>query len=154
MGRKPGRQYKPGSFWRQDDQSGFTVRAENTRPEWQGLIVDRRFWEPRQPQDLVTGVPDNQAVYNARPLPPASFVGPVSTTLTAAAAIGDTVLAVDSVQSFGPGSLVGVMLDSGSYFNTTISNVAAPAGSIRISDALPRTAANGNTVTNYRAPGP
>ena len=154
MGRKPGRQYKAGSFWRQDDQSGLTVRAEQTRPEWQGLIVDKRFWEPRQPQDLVTGVPDNQSVTNARPLPPASFVGPVSTTLTAAAAIGDTVLAGSSVQSFGPGSLVGVMLDSGNYFNTSISNVAPPAGSIRISDALPGKAADGNTVTNYRAPGP
>lgn len=151
MGRKRGVQYRPGSFYRQDDQSGFTVRAENTRPEWMGLQVDERFWEPRQPQDFVSGVADDQTVPDARPLPSPTFVGPVVTTLTAAAAVGATVLAVDTTDGFNPGGAVGVMLDTGVVFNTTISNVAAPAGSIRISAGLPYTAASGNQITNYRA---
>jgi len=153
MGRKRGRQYRAGSFWRQDDQSGLTVRAERTSPEWQGLIVDRRFWEPRQPQDLVTGVPDNQNAPNPRVLPPPSFVGPVNTTLSASAAVGATVLAVGSTDTFSSGSNVGIVLDNGNVFNTTISNTAAPAGSIRINNALPYTAASGNEVINYRSAG-
>lgn len=153
MGRKRGIQFRPGSFYRQDDMSGLTVRAEDTALEWSGIIVDRKIWEPRQPQDLVTGVPDNQNVPDARPLPPPPFVGPVFTTLAAAAAVGATVLSVDSTQGLNPNAFVGVMLDSGVVFNTTVSPVAAPAGSVRISQPLPYTAASGNQVTNYRSAG-
>jgi hypothetical protein len=153
MGRKRGIQYRPGSFYRQDDMSGLTTRAENTAPEWNGLIVDKRFWEARQPQDLVTGVADNQNVPDARPLPPPPFVGPVFTTTTANAAVGATVLPLEATTGFNPGSFVGIMLDSGVVFNTQVSNVAAPAGSIRLTQGLPYTAASGNNVTNYRSTG-
>ena len=153
MGRKRGVQFRMGSFYRQDDQSGLTTRAENTEPEWQGLIVDKRFWEPRQPQDLVTGVADNQNVPDARPLPPPAFVGPVFTTTSANIAIGDTVLPLAATTGFNPGAFVGIMLDSGVVFNTAVSNVAAPAGSIRITQPMPYTAASGNNVTLYRSTG-
>lgn len=43
--------------------------------EWQGLIVDRRVWEARQPQDFVKGVPDNQTVPYARPRPRDGIAG-------------------------------------------------------------------------------
>lgn len=68
MGTK--RHYKPGSFYRICDRTGFATRAEDTQMEWNGLIVDRRVWEARQPQDFVTGVPDNQTVPYARPRSP------------------------------------------------------------------------------------
>jgi hypothetical protein len=59
--------YKPGSFYRIDDRTGFKRRAEKTLWEWDGIIVDRTVWEPRQPQDFVRGVRDEQAVPQPRP---------------------------------------------------------------------------------------
>lgn len=59
--------YKPGSFYRICDRTGFATRAERTQMEWQGLIVDKRVWEIRQPQDFVKGVNDEQSVPYARP---------------------------------------------------------------------------------------
>ena len=72
MGRKL--HYKAGSFYRTDDRTGFPQRAERTRREWTGLIVDENVWEPRQPQDFVRGVADDQSVPEARPRAPATFV--------------------------------------------------------------------------------
>lgn len=67
--------FRMGSFYRICDRTGFATRAEDTQMEWQGLIVDRRVFEARQPQDFVTGVPDNQTVPYARPRQPNVFVG-------------------------------------------------------------------------------
>jgi hypothetical protein len=66
--------YKPGSFYRIDDRTGFAVRAERTRKEWNNLIVSDRVWEARQPQDFVKGVADNQTVPNARPRQPNPYL--------------------------------------------------------------------------------
>lgn len=65
MGRE--RFYKPGSFYRISDRTGFATRAEYTQMEWTGLIVERQVWEIRQPQDFVRGVNDDQTVPYARP---------------------------------------------------------------------------------------
>lgn len=54
--------YKPGSFWRIDDRTGFKVRAERTEQEWTNRIVRDLSWEPRQPQDFVRGTADQQTV--------------------------------------------------------------------------------------------
>ena len=62
--------YKLGSFYRICDRTGFATRAERTQTEWNNLIVNRRVWEARQPQDFVKGVPDNQTVPYARPRQP------------------------------------------------------------------------------------
>lgn len=59
--------FKGGSFYRIDDRTGFATRAEYTRREWQGLIVSKRVWEARQPQDFVRGVNDIQTVPFPRP---------------------------------------------------------------------------------------
>lgn len=67
--------YKPGSFYRIDDKTGFAVRAERQQREWQGLIVDKRVWEIRHPQDFVRGVTDDQTVPYARPRIPNPPVG-------------------------------------------------------------------------------
>lgn len=77
MGRE--RFYKPGSFYRIDDRTGFAFRAEYTQMEWTGLIVSKRVWEPRQPQDFVRGVNDDQTVPYARPRSPHTPSG-VNTT--------------------------------------------------------------------------
>lgn len=67
--------FRMGSFYRICDRTGFATHAEDTQMEWQGLIVNRRVWEARQPQDFVTGVPDNQTVPYARPRPRDGIAG-------------------------------------------------------------------------------
>lgn len=49
--------------------------------EWNGLIVDKRVFEPRQPQDYVKGVNDDQTVPNALPRLPNPPVGPSTSAL-------------------------------------------------------------------------
>lgn len=58
MGAKPDR-YKAGNNYIICDYSGFKIRASDARRTWDGLLVHKRFWEPRQPQDLVRGVIDD-----------------------------------------------------------------------------------------------
>ncbi len=59
--------YVPGSFYRICDITGFKVRAERTHKMWSGTIRRIQSWEPRQPQDFVKGVRDDQAVSDPRP---------------------------------------------------------------------------------------
>lgn len=82
MGRKL--TYRPGSFYRVDDRTGFAQRAERTAKEWDGSIVDEARFEERHPQDFVRGARDSQGVPDARPLAPDVFVGPYVTVTTAA----------------------------------------------------------------------
>ena len=149
MGRKL--HYKPGSFYRTDDRTGFPQRAERTRMEWNGLIVDGKVWEPRQPQDLVKGVPDVQSVPDARPLGQNIYVGPISVATTANAVIGQTSIPVQTIFGFYQGAKVGCMtdLDGGSVFFTTIAS--PPTGSnLVLAQGLPYTMASGNLITLYK----
>lgn len=66
--------YKPGSFYRICDRTGIAVRAGRTQREWQGLIVRKEVFEPRQPQDFVRGVNDIQTVPFARPRQTDTFI--------------------------------------------------------------------------------
>lgn len=141
--------YKPGSFYRVDDRTGFPQRAERTRKEWTGLIVDERVWEPRQPQDLVRGVEDDQSVPDARPLAPDVFVGPITTTTTAACVIGQTVIPVEGTAGFTKGAKIGCMLDSGTVFFTKLA-VNPTGGNLTLALPLPYSMASGNNVTNYQ----
>lgn len=142
--------YRPGSFYRKDDRTGFPQRAERTRKEWNGYIVDQGVWEPRQPQDLVRGVKDQQSVPEARPLPPNVFVGPTFVQLAAAATVGATLLLVQSTRGFASGDPVSVMQDNGENFFTTL---AAPpgAGTLTLARGLAHGAASGNIVTDNRS---
>lgn len=56
------------------DRSGFKVPLERLVKQWDGAMVDRRFVDPRQPQDFVRGVPDNQALPFSRPETPDTFL--------------------------------------------------------------------------------
>ena len=153
MGRKRGIQYRPGSFYRSDDRTGFSRRAEDTRKEWNGLIVGQDVWEIRQPQDFVRGVPDNQTVPDARPVPPPVYTGPVYAQTSASVAIGATFLPLNATNGFSSNSKIGVMLDTGVLFNTTQVGAATATG-ITIAGKMPYTAASGNDVVNYGAVGP
>ena len=147
--------YRPGSHYVADDRTGFVQRSERTRKEWNNLIVDDKVWEPRQPQDLVKGVPDIQSVQDPRPLGQNIYVGPISVQTTAAAVIGQTVIPVQTSFGFYDGAKVGCMTDQdgGSVFFTTIAS--APTGfNLVLSKGLPYPMASGNLITLYQASPP
>lgn len=58
--------YKPGSFNRICERTGFKVKAEGTQKEWNNRIVRKESYEPRQPQDLIKSRPDRQQVRDPR----------------------------------------------------------------------------------------
>jgi hypothetical protein len=74
--------YVPGDWNVICDRTGFKVKASQTRETWDGLRVRKESWEPRQPQDYVRGVPDDQTVPWARTPPPLAFI-PVDGIITA-----------------------------------------------------------------------
>lgn len=144
--------FKMGSFYRVDDRTGFPQRAERTRQEWQGLIVDRSVWEPRQPQDLVKGRPDNQTVPKPRPLAPNFFVGPFSIQIGANVAIGATFIPLPSVAGISAGDPCGIMMDNNIVFFTSVVGTPTSTG-VSIARPMPYTAAAGNLFNDY-APEP
>lgn len=59
--------YRPGSNYVQCDRTGFKIRVEDARREWNGQLVDKRVFERRHPQDFVRSKPDKQGVAVSRP---------------------------------------------------------------------------------------
>lgn len=149
------------------------MRVERTRGQWDGLQVDERFWEPRQPQDFVRGVPDRQNVGIARPLPPPTFSGPIFYTLNATAPPLTRTLILQSAAGMAIGDYLGIMLEDGVLFQTRVAggeilldfngnplldfNGNALLDSdgvgvmeIGIVDPLPLSALSGSTVIDYK----
>jgi len=58
-----------------DDRNGFKVKNTECAYEWNGLLVRKKDWEPRHPQDFLRGTADNIAVLDARPDTESEFVG-------------------------------------------------------------------------------
>lgn len=56
--RSPG--WIPGQHWLNCERCGFNYRHKDMKKQWDNRIVCAECWEPRQPQDFVRGVPDNQ----------------------------------------------------------------------------------------------
>jgi len=56
------------------DSCGKEFLASELRQRWDGFMVCTRDWEPRQPQDFVRGVADQQAVPWSRPEPSDVFI--------------------------------------------------------------------------------
>lgn len=147
MGRKL--HYRPGSYYVTDDRTGFPQRAERTRMQWNRLRVDESVWEPRQPQDLVRGVKDDQTVPNARPLAPATFVGPIYGQLAQAGAPGDDYVVLDSTANMQIGDYVGVMMNDGVVFDTGIIGFGT-GDTVFLATELLLNAASGNAFVDYR----
>lgn len=63
-----------GDYWVICDRSGFKVPASETKKEWNGLRVWRKFYEPRHPQDLLRGKKDDQTVPEPRTEAPDVFL--------------------------------------------------------------------------------
>lgn len=58
--------YKPGSFNRICDRTGFKMKAEQTEKEWNGSVVRRKSFELRHPQDHIRSFKDDQSVTDPR----------------------------------------------------------------------------------------
>lgn len=151
MGRKL--HYKAGSFYRTDDRTGFPQRAEDTRREWNGLIVDERVWEGRQPQDLVRGVKDQQNVPEARPLAPNVFVGPIYGQIAVAAPPQASLIVLQSTALMSAGNRIGVLQYDGSIWPTTILGILSDGVTLLIGPPIPLGAPAGNDVIDYRTQG-
>lgn len=48
------------------DFSGFVCKESETRKMWNGMIVRKDFWEPRQPQDFIPSVTEAPAPIDTR----------------------------------------------------------------------------------------
>jgi hypothetical protein len=144
------RHYVPGEFYQVDDRTGFPQRSRRMRKEWTNAIVDKNRWEARHPQDFVRGVVDDQTVPEPRPRQTDTFLGVLSTTLTASANAGALGLLVASSTRMLIGDVVEIMLDTGNYFRSTIGSVPT-LNSINIANPLPYSAAAGNIVTDLSA---
>lgn len=57
-----------------DPASGFKVPVSSLVRQWDGEMVDKRFVDIRNPQDFVTGVPDNRPLPVSRPEPDDVFI--------------------------------------------------------------------------------
>lgn len=121
------RHYVGGDNYLLDDLSGFKIRASKARlipgGITGGLAVSPERWEPQQPQDFVSGVPDDQTVALSRSRQQNQFVL-VGTEVAAASAAGATSIIVDSAVGFGVGGLCQVVLDNGNVFRFTLTAVA------------------------------
>jgi hypothetical protein len=161
--------YKPGSFYRLCDRTGFRYRAEATRKQWDQLIVRGQSWEARQPQDFVRGVRDDQTVPEARVRPNYTFIGNSQSTLSATAPYRQNYVSVNAPFAFQPGDRLGIMLDYdmgvvyltvaelgggdfSSDFGPDFSTGAGALGSIFIVPSMPAQASAGNWICNFSSP--
>lgn len=118
--------YKPGDYYVIDDIRGYKVRASHARLQWNNLLTAGSSFSPRQPQDLVVGVVDDQSVPLPRPRQPNRFTI-VGTQVIAPAQIGDLSVTVESTEGFAVADRVQIMLDSGVPFQVVLSAVSSYA---------------------------
>lgn len=116
------RHYVPGDWYFLDDRTGFKTRAARARERWDGVMTSGTHWDPRQPQDLVQGVVDDQTVPWARPRQTNQFTV-LATVVTAFAGRGSLSMQVQSTVGFSVGDVCQVPLDNGDLFQFTLSAV-------------------------------
>lgn len=132
------------------DISGRKIWASESRKQWNGSIVHESEWSPRHQQDLIRARRENPGVQNARPEPPDTFIGPLTTTVTAAAVAGATSIEVASTAGMTAADRISVMLESADTFRTTIQTVT-DATHLEIANALPGHVGVGKMVINNSA---
>jgi hypothetical protein len=138
--RNPG--YIAGDHWLVCEICGFDYRKSQMQQTWDGKWVCEKDWEPRHPQDFVTGVPDNQAVQVARPDTTDTFN---YTTMSVAAVSGVTSVSIGISATLKSGDGLGIKLDDDTLFWTylTADQVLTVCA---LGSPLPSAAAAGNDV--------
>lgn len=139
----------PNGYYMTSDISGLVFRASQMRRQWDGVMAGPGEWSPRQPQELVRGVKDNQSVPVARPLGPESFVGPLYGVLASAAVAQAASVTLEDASGIGVGVSVGVMTDGGSFERRTASTVNITTGVVGLSAPLTYPAPSGAAFIVY-----
>lgn len=142
--------YVGGEWYRICDRTGFKIRAPRTRKEWTDRIVREQSWEPRQPQDFVQGLPDDQTVSDPRPRQLDQFQGPLGTTMAATASTGALFIFLTSTVRMEINDRLSIMLDNGDNWYTTIADILTDS-MIQISSPLPYSVSSGNVVIDTSA---
>jgi hypothetical protein len=140
--------YIKGDFWRICEECGFKKRASETMKRWDGLFVCADDFEERHPQDFVRGRADRQTVPNPRPETVNSFVGALTTQVTATSNAGSSSLTVASTVRFEPTDNIGILLDGGSEHRAVVLSVPTST-SLTLTAPLPGSVSSGCLVTNY-----
>jgi hypothetical protein len=130
-----GNNYRPGAHNVLDERTGYKVKSTDVAKEWNGLVVRRKSFEPRHPQDFVRGKTDNQNVADPRSEPADSFLTPneAHNAISAEADITEaSATATPDGGNTGDGSVNDLSADltaSGSY-TLTINKVTVAAASV------------------------
>lgn len=141
---------KIGDHWLIDDITGQKVPASDSQRMWNGAIVSRKNWEPRHPQDFVKGRAERITVDNPRPRPLNTFVGPLDTTIAAAASPGATSITVTSTARMEAGDFITIMLDNGEPYRVLL-QVVVDSTTLTILTGLPGSVSVGNMVYDNSA---
>ncbi len=124
------------------DRSGMTRYRSQMRMTWDGLFVDADEWNPREAQDFVRGIPDDQSVPISRPDVKTS-VG--ETTLSSAATRNANSVILTSVTGIADRDTIGILLDDATV-HWTFSDGDPSGSTVTLGSFLPGNAASGNTV--------
>lgn len=87
MQRRSTTRGRQGDHLVQDDRSGFTIWASDSRRQWNGVLVHKSLYETRHPQDFVRARRENLRVDPTRParaIEDEPFSGAISTAIIAA----------------------------------------------------------------------
>lgn len=142
--------WREGDSYVTDDETGLKILRSEAVKRWDGALVHKSNWEPRHPQDFVRAKRDVELAKPTRPLPAAVFTGMLTTTLIAAAALGDATLSVTSSVRMLPGDRLGVTLSNGDVHWCSIVDVP-DTESIVITPPMPGPSPVDAVVTNYTA---
>lgn len=142
--------WQPNDHYVYSDLSGRKILASRSRKQWNGMIVADDEYETRHPLDVIKARRERPNVPNPRPEPPDTFIGPLTTEITALAIPGATSIAVTSTAGMTAADRISVMLDDGSTHRTTIQTVT-DATHLAIANALPNTVSAGKMVIDNTA---
>lgn len=56
------------------DDCGFKFKHSQLKMDWRGLMLCRRCWQPRHPQEFLRGVPDKPDQQDPRPDPTPTYL--------------------------------------------------------------------------------
>lgn len=104
----PNTYFRLGAWKAQCDRCGFHYHNTQLRREWTGLMVchgpgTNDCWEPRNTQEYIRGVKDQQAPPWTRPAPDAKFTTAIITGATQA---NPVVITTESAHKFSNGKTV------------------------------------------------
>lgn len=144
------RHYVGGQWYRICDRTGFKIRDTCTKKEWNNRIVREQSWEPRQPQDFVQGIADDQTVVDARPRQLNEFQGPLGTTIMNPSPAGAEFIVVQSTVRMVPTDVLAIMLDTGENFYVQVGDVLNN-NLLKLALPLPYSVSSGNVVIDTSA---